>query len=122
MEVELRNNSQEIYKAKTFIQRNYIVFEIKSDSENYSKQFTLEQLSNLNRYFKQAEKLEDALDLLKDLFEENYSIEKQEETIEFIINYKKREIKFILDIVKEEENLLYDSLVDGFKKIIDNNE
>ena len=49
-------------------------------------------------------------------------MKKKEESLEFIINYKKRKIKFILDIVKEEENILYASLLDGIKKIIDNNE
>ena len=92
------------------------------DSEKYSRQFTLEQLYNYDKYFKQADKLEEALNLLNDLFEEKYSFEKKEETLEFIINYKRGKIKFILDLVKEGENILYGSLLDGIKKIIDNNE
>ena len=122
MEIELKDNSQEKYIAKVFIQKDYIVLELESDSEKYSRQFTLKQLYNYDNYFRQAVNLEDAPNLLYDLFEEIYSIEKKEETLEFIINYKKRKIKFILDIVKEEENILYDSLLDGIKKIIDNNE
>ena len=122
MEVELKDNSQEKYIAKVFIQKDYIVLELESDSEKYSRQFTLEQLYNNDKYFKQADKLEEALNLLNDLFEEKYSFEKKEETLEFIINYKRGKIKFILDIVKEEENILYNSLLDGIKKIIDNNE
>ena len=122
MEVELKDNSQEKYIAKVFIQKDYIVLELESDSEKYSRQFTLKQLYNYDNYFRQAVNLEDAPNLLYDLFEEIYSIEKKEETLEFIINYKRGKIKFILDIVKEEENILYASLLDGIKKIIDNNE
>ena len=105
MEVELKDNSQEKYIAKVFIQKDYIVLELESDSEKYSRQFTLEQLYNNDKYFKHADKFEEALNLLNDLFEEKYSFEKKEETLEFIINYKRGKIKFILDKVKEEENI-----------------
>ena len=87
MEVELKDNSQEKYIAKVFIQKDYIVLELESDSEKYSRQFTLKQLYNYDNYFRQAVNLEDAPNLLYDLFEEIYSIEKKEETLEFIINY-----------------------------------
>ena len=122
MDAEKKNNSQNEYKPKAFIQKNYIVLELESDSEKYSKQFTYENLLSNEKYFKQAENIEEALDLLIELFSEKYSIVEKGEALEFSINYKKREIKFILDKCKEEENILYDSLNDGMKKIIDDNE
>ena len=77
MEVELKDNSQEKYITKVFIQKDYIVLELEPDSEKYSRQFTLEQLYNYDNYFRQAVNLEDVPNLLYDLFEGKYLIEKK---------------------------------------------
>ena len=121
MDAEIKRKSEKKYKYKTFIQKDYIVLEIETDSDKYSKLLFLDQLKNEYKYFRQADNLEEALDLLKDLFEEDCIIQEKEEKIYYTIKFKKYDINFILDKVKEGENILYNSLYDGMKKIIDNN-
>ena len=121
MDAESKEKYEKKYKYKAFIQKDYIVLEIESDSEKYFTLLFLEQLQNNYKYFKQSENLEDALDDLKDLFKENYIIEEKDEKIYYTIKFKKYDIKFILDKFKDEENILYNSLHDGMKKIIDDN-
>ena len=121
MEAEIKRKSEKKYKYKAFIQKDYIVLEIETDSEKYSTFLFLDKLQKEYKYFKQAENIEEALDYLKDLLKENCIVEEKEEKIYYTIKFKKYDINFILDKVKEGENILYNSLYDGMKKIIDNN-
>ena len=107
------------YEIKTYIQKDYIVFDLESDSNIYSKQFRFEHLQKIDRYFKQPDNIEDALKDLNGLFTENYSIEENSESITIIFYYKGREIKFILDKIDDNIDISYDSLSDLMKKIID---
>jgi molecular chaperone DnaK (HSP70) len=76
----------------------------------------------MNRYFNQSNSLENALEDLSYLFENEYSIEENEETITFIIKYRRDLIKFVLDKVEDKIDLSYDSLPDQMKEIIDDNQ
>ena len=76
----------------------------------------------MDRYFRASENMQDALNDLKFLFENNYSIDENEDYIDLTANYRGSNIKFILDKMNEEENISYDSLTDRMKDIIDKNE
>ena len=121
MDAEIKRKLEKKYKYKAFIQKDYIVLEIETDSEKYSTFLFLDKLQKEYKYFKQAENIEEALDYLKDLLKKNCIVEEKEEKIYYTIKFKKYDINFILDKVKEGENILYNSLYDGMKKIIDNN-
>ena len=121
-EFKLYDESKRLINVKTYIQKDYIVLELESDTGKYSKEYKLDQLKNIERYFEQSKDLEIALTDLNDLFEEKYTIEEKDEIIILIIIYKKREIKFILDKINENINLSYDSLSAEMKKIIDSNQ
>ena len=122
MEAELKDNSSKSFKFKASIQRDYIVFDLESDSETYSTKYTFEQLKNNYKYFKPVDNLEEALKLFNLLIKNKYSIEKNEEKIVLTIKYTLGDIKLILDKVKNKENISFDSLYDGMKRIISNNE
>ena len=122
MEINLLNKFQKVYKAKLYIQRDYIVFQVESDLGKFSKQFTLEQLQNLDRYFRQSENLDDGINDIKYLFENKYSIDENEDFINITMNNRGKEIKFVLDKVNEEGNIFYNSLSDRMKDIINKNE
>ena len=89
--------SKRLINIKTYIQKDYIVLELESDTGKFSKEYKLDQLKNIERYFSQSNDLEIALADLNDLFEEKYTIEEKDEIIILKITYKRREIKFILD-------------------------
>ena len=119
---ELYDNSKKLFKAKTYIQKDYIVLELESDSEKYLKKYNLVQLKNMSGYFLESNDLKTALRDLNDLFEFDYSIEEKEETINLDIKYtKSRRIVFILDKIKEKIDLSYDSLSDEMKEVINTN-
>ena len=65
----------------------------------------------------------EALNLLKDLFEEKYSIEEKEKCL-FLTIKKKNDIKFILDKIDEnfDIDISYDHLSDKMRKYVDENE
>ena len=121
-EFKLYDESKRLIKVKTYIQKDYIVLELESDTGKFSKEYKLDQLKNIERYFSQSNDLEIALADLNDLFEEKYTIEEKDEIIILKITYKRREIKFILDKKNENIDLSYDSLSAEMKKIIDTNQ
>lgn len=107
------------YIPRTYIQKDYIVFDIESDSDKFSKQFKLDDLKMLSEYFNMSNDLESGLSDLNDLIREKYSIEENEESFIIIYYFRRRNIKFILDKIDDNINISYDSLSDIMKKIID---
>ena len=122
MEIILRNKFQKIYKTKLYIKGENIILQLESDLGKYSRKMSLEELKEIDRYFEQSRNLEEALNDLKYLFEEKYSIDENEENINIIIHYRRNDIKFVLDKIKDEDNLLINSLSDRMKELIDKNE
>ena len=120
--IELHDKENKLYELKIYIQKDVIVLETEIDSGKYTNQLSLEELQNMNRYFNQSNNLENAIDDLSYLFENEYSIEENEETITFIIKYRKDLIKFVLDKIEDKIDLSYDSLPDQMKEIIDDNQ
>ena len=118
----MNNEFNLIDNIKTYIQRDYLVLEFESDSGKYTRNYSLEQLHNLDNYFKQFEELEEVLNDLRDLFKDPHSIEQNEEYFRIIITYRKRQIIFELNKVIENVNLSYDFLSDKMKDIINKNE
>ena len=119
MEIETNNQNNEV---KSYIQKDYIVIELELDSEKYSKNFTLERLRAIDRYFYMSRNLEEALKDLKDLFKTAYTIEKKEKYINVVINYRDSKINFELDKFDDNINISYDNLSDRMKEIIDKDE
>lgn len=122
IEADLKDKNQKIFKAKSFIQKNYIILELESETEKYSNRFTFEQLIDHDKYFKQSDNLEDSLQLLGYLFEEECSVNEMEGSIDFLINYKKRNISFKLYKIDENIDISYDSLNVQIQRIIDKNQ
>ena len=120
--IELHDKENKLYELKIYIQKDVIVLETEIDSGKYTNQLNLEELQIMNRYFNQSNSLENALEDLSYLFENEYSIEENEETITFIIKYRRDLIKFVLDKVEDKIDLSYDSLPDQMKEIIDDNQ
>jgi len=120
--ITLHNKENKLYELKIYIQKDVIVLETEIDSGKYTNQLSLEELQNMNRYFNQSNNLENAIEDLSYLFENEYSIEENEETITFIIKYRRDLIKFVLDKVEDKIDLSYDSLPDQMKEIIDDNQ
>jgi len=121
-EFELYDNSKNLIKAKTYIQKDYIVLELESKSEKYLKEYNLVQLKNIGGYFHESNDLKTALRDLNELFEFDYSIEEKEETINLDIKYtRSRTISFSLDKIKEKIDLSYESLSDKMKEVINTN-
>jgi len=120
--ITLHNKENKLYELKIYIQKDVIVLETEIDSGKYTNQLSLEELQKMNRYFNQSNNLENAIEDLSYLFENEYSIEENEETITFIIKYRRDLIKFVLDKVEDKIDLSYDSLPDQMKEIIDDNQ
>ena len=120
--ITLHNKENKLYELKIYIQKDVIVLVTEIDSDKYTIQLSLEELQKMNRYFKQSNNLENAIEDLSYLFENEYSIEENEETITFIIKYRRDLIKFVLDKVEDKIDLSYDSLPDQMKEIIDDNQ
>ena len=120
--ITLHNKENKLYELKIYIQKDVIVLETEIDSGKYTNQLSLEELQNMNRYFNQSNNLENAIEDLSYLFENEYSIEENEETITFVIECRRDLIKFVLDKVEDKIDLSYDSLPDQMKEIIDDNQ
>ena len=120
MKVVLNDEYNKLYDMKTYISKDYLVLKLESESGKYSKQYNLEQLKQIDRYFNMSRNLEDAQKDLNELFGEKYSIlEKDEEDV--TIQFKRNNIKFILDNIQKVD-ISYESLSDYMKKIIDQNQ
>ena len=120
MKVVLNDEFNKLYDMKTYISKDYLVLKLESESGKYSKQYNLEQLKQIDRYFNMSRNLEEAQKDLNELFGEKYSIlEKDEEDV--TIQFKRNNIKFILDNIQKVD-ISYESLSDYMKKIIDGNQ
>ena len=120
MKVVLNDEYNKLYDMKTYISKDYLVLKLESESGKYSKQYNLEQLKQIDRYFNMSRNLEEAQKDLNELFDGKYSIlEKEEEDV--TIQFKKNDIKFILDNIQKVD-ISYESLSDYMKKIIDQNQ
>ena len=120
MKVVLNDEYNKLYDMKTYISKDYLVLKLESESGKYSKQYNLEQLKQIDRYFNMSRNLEEAQKDLNELFGEKYSIlEKDEEDV--TIQFKRNNIKFILDNIQKVD-ISYESLSDYMKKIIDENQ
>ena len=120
MKVVLNDEYNKLYDMKTYISKDYLVLKLESESGKYSKQYNLEQLKQIDRYFNMSRNLEEAQKDLNELFGEKYSIlEKKEEDV--TIQFKRNNIKFILDNIQKVD-ISYESLSDYMKKIIDGNQ
>jgi len=120
--------NSEKYKISKYIECSEIVFKIEIINANPVKLFTgsfsIEKLIAIDKYFKSADTIEDALSLVEELLNENeYSINKKnDDLIELIFPFLKRTINIPLKKDKIEKDLTYNSLSDEMKKIIDNND
>ena len=114
-----------IYYVKIYLEKDSVTFELESetDSNTYINHFTLENLKNIDKYFKQSETIQESLNEFKDLLEEDCDIEQnnENENILFVIHLKKRDIKLPLLKIDDNVNISYDSLSDYMKELIDDN-
>ena len=120
MKVTLNDEYKQLYDIKIYIQKNNLVLELESGSGKYSRQYNLEQLQTIDRYFKQSENIEQAQNDLNNLFEGKYTIIENKEE-DAIIQFKKNNIKLILENIQKVD-ISYGSLTEHMKKIIDNNQ
>ena len=74
MKVVLNDEYNKLYDMKTYISKDYLVLKLESESGKYSKQYNLEQLKQIDRYFNMSRNLEEAQKDLNELFGEKYSI------------------------------------------------
>ena len=58
MKVTLNDEYKQLYDINIYIQKNNLVLELESGSGKYSRQYNLEQLQTIDRYFKQSENIE----------------------------------------------------------------
>jgi len=120
LEKELDYNHKS-YNFKAYIQKDYMIFQLESDTKKYSNKYKLEDLIELDKYFSQFSTLEEALDDLNDIIKD-YLIEEKGNYIILLIQYKKKKLKFILDEIDDNYVISYDSLSDNMKKIIKENQ
>ena len=66
MKVTLNDEYKQLYDINIYIQKNNLVLELESGSGKYSRQYNLEQLQTIDRYFKQSENIE--LKIIKRFF------------------------------------------------------
>ena len=112
------------YNLKIYIRFLAIIFELESLDKNYSNSFSFRDLLKISKYFLQDDEQEDiytAFSDLKDLLNGDISINEESTSVNFIIYFKKKEIKFVL-IWNKEVNINYNSLSNQMKSLIDSNE
>ena len=123
-DIKLNNKT---YNLKLYLKIQNIIFELESFNNNeikkYGKSFSLDDLKNLDKYFKMSEDINEVFTDFKYLFEENFSIEEGDYFVDFKLIFQKREIKIQLIEINENQNkITYNSLSNQMKTIIDNNE
>ena len=108
-----------------YIESERIVLKLESINENpkilYRNNFNLQELREIDKYFKMAENIEGIPELLKDIINERITIQKiNENEIKLIIPYLKSKMEIPLKKYNNNNNEFYNSLSDEMKKIIDN--
>jgi len=123
-DIKLNNKT---YNLKLYLKIQNIIFELESFNNNeikkYGKSFSLDDLQNLDKYFKMSEDISGVFTDFKNLFDEKFSIEEGDYFVDFKIKFQKREIIIQLIEINENQNkITYNSLSNQMKNIIDNNE
>ena len=120
---ELKNKQikNKIYNIKSFVEEDKIVIEIETGLSKYSNKYDFEYLQKF-RFFRMSDDLEEAFEDLKSLFSEEYSIEEKGNNLEIIFHFRRSTINFMLNLIDDSMDILYDNLSPQMKKIIDNNE
>ena len=118
--------NQKTYNIKLYLKLQNIIFNLESLDNNVSKKyensFDLLSLQNLDRYFLSSQDINQAFTDFKYLFNEDFSIEEGDSFADYIITYRRKNIKIHLIELRINHENFYDSLSDKMKAIIDNNE
>ena len=119
--------NNKIYNARLYLKIENIIFELESLNNNvikkYEKSFSVNDLHNLDDFFKQSSDSVGVFKIFKGLFNTQLSIEEGDSfaDFKFYIFFLNKEIKIHLIEVKEKQ-ISYNSLSDTMKSIIDKGE
>ena len=124
--IKVTTTDQKVYIANIYLKNDNVAIELESDTgeDKYFNNFTLNQLIEIDRYFRQPENLESALNYLKDLFYGEYRVEsnKENENMNIIFLTRRNNIKIPLMKIVDKVNISYDNLSEQMKEIIDDNQ
>ena len=123
LEKELNLNDK-TYNIKIYLRFQQIYFELKTSDKKYLNSYGLNELRILDKYFRDSEDINMALEDIKDLLdEEQLLISEENNSAILIIKRKRSEMKF--NLIEKGDSVndnFYDSLSKKMKEIIDSNE
>ena len=119
--IDKKNTNDKIYTIRIYLKRDNIIFELENLEKKYSNSFSLNDLKEL--LFQTLYSINDAFLNFKNLLCENFSIEEGDSFANYIIHRGGGNIKFNLkEIVKKEIKIIFNTLSDTMKTILNNNE
>ena len=123
---QIKGIDNQFYNIKIFLKEKFLIFNVTIVGDFteiiYSKKFTLEDLYNINRFFRQYLSIEELFKLLfKDLKDKEISICKNDNNIKFsflvLSRNKKEEVTFLLNAENIDLEKVVIKLCDKIKEI-----
>ena len=114
------------YKLTIYIEFTSLVIMLEPEDNNpeeiLQNSFNIAELKNLHKSLKASENLEEARDMLLEIFTNKITVQKIENGVTLNIKYANKVLSITLKKMDKDTDLSYKTLSEEMKKIVDNNE